>query len=58
MTGVQTCALPIFRTVLLGFTLEAAYGWARTEGPGLPARTVGSFNFQIGTLPFDLWRRH
>lgn len=45
------------RTVLLGFTVEAAYGWARTEGPGLTSRTVGSFNFQIGTLPFDLWRQ-
>ncbi len=45
------------RTVLLGFTVEAAYGWARTEGPGRTPRTVGSFNFQFGTLPFDLWRR-
>ncbi|HJV90088.1 MAG TPA: patatin-like phospholipase family protein [Holophagaceae bacterium] len=45
------------RTVLLGLTLEAAYGWARTEGLGRTSRTVGSFNFQIGTLPFDLWRR-
>lgn len=45
------------RTVFLGFTVEAAYGWARTEGPGLAPRTVGSFNIQVGTLPFDLWRR-
>ncbi len=45
------------RTVVLGLTLEAAYGWARTEGPGWVPRTVGSFTFQIGFLPLDLWRR-
>lgn len=45
------------RTVILGLTLEAAYGWARTEGLGRSSRTVGSFNVQIGMLPLDLWRR-
>lgn len=47
----------LLRTVVLGLTVEAAYGWARTEGPGWTPRTVGSFNFQIGFLPLDLWRR-
>jgi predicted acylesterase/phospholipase RssA len=45
------------RTVILGLTVEAAYGWARTEGPGWSPRTVGSFTFQMGFLPLDLWRR-
>lgn len=47
----------LLRTVILGLTVEAAYGWARTEGVGWTPRTVGSFTFQIGFLPLDLWRR-
>ncbi len=47
----------LLRAVLFRFTLEAAYGWCRQTLPGAPTRTVGSFNLQLGTRPFDLWRR-
>ncbi len=46
------------RTMLDRFYVELDYGWMRVQEPGGTwGRSSGSFNAQIGTQPFDLWRR-
>ena len=48
----------VLRTALSNFYVELAYGFLKLHTPQESARTVGSFNFLIGTQPFDLWKRH
>lgn len=46
------------RTMVAKFYVELAYGWIRTRTPDTGwSHATGSFNAQIGTRPFDLWKR-
>lgn len=48
----------LVRTTLSGFHLELAYGFQRLRRPGEGwSRSIGTFNVQVGTQPFDLWKR-
>lgn len=48
----------LLRTSLGGFQLELAYGFAQRRRPGEGwGNTSGTFNLQVGTQPFDLWKR-
>ena len=48
----------LVRTTLSGFHLELAYGFQQLRRPGEPwSKTTGTFNIQVGTQPFDLWKR-
>lgn len=48
----------LVRTTLSGFHLELAYGFSQVRPPGEGwGRTLGTFNVQVGTQPFDLWKR-
>ena len=53
-TGVAGAGL-VLRAVLFRFVLEAGYGWVRMPEAGGGLRTVGTFNLQLGTRPFDRW---
>lgn len=53
-TGVAGAGA-VLRAVLFRFIVEAGYGWARMPGPDGRTRTVGTFNLQLGTRPFDRW---
>jgi len=48
----------MLRTALSNFYVELAYGFLKLHTPQENGRVVGSFNFLIGTQPFDLWKRH
>lgn len=48
----------LVRTMMAKFYVELSYGWMRTRLPDQPWGPFhGSFNAQIGTRPFDLWKR-
>lgn len=48
----------LVRTMMAKFYVELSYGWMRTRLPGESWSPFhGSFNAQIGTRPFDLWKR-
>lgn len=48
----------LVRTMVAKFYVELAYGWMRIRLPGEAWGPFhGSFNAQIGTRPFDLWKR-
>lgn len=48
----------VMRTMVAKFYVELSYGWMRTRMAGEPWTPFhGSFNAQIGTRPFDLWKR-
>ena len=48
----------LVRTTLSNFYVELSYGFLKEHTPLDSGRTVGSFNFLIGTQPFDLWKRY
>lgn len=48
----------VLRTMVAKFYVEVAYGWMRTrQDHGTWSPLHGSFSAQIGTRPFDLWKR-
>jgi hypothetical protein len=47
----------MLRTTLSSFYVELSYGFLKVLAPGSDGRAVGSFNFLVGTQPFDLWTR-
>lgn len=48
----------LVRTMVAKFYVELGYGWMRVRPPGEAwGPFTGSFSAQIGTRPFDLWKR-